>query len=148
MNAIPPVHSGLIGQMPMLRGATSAGLESVPVNRGVSTVGGMSNVAGEVAQLLQRVGGGIENNQMLEMIIALMILMALLQSSASSQTASQTSENLLRMMSGASGGAADSMSISLHYEQTTVTMTSMSYQSALGYAAGENGGSSQVDLLA
>ena len=147
MNAIPPVHSGSIGHMPTLQAATPAGVGSAPANRGVSSLSGMSNVAGEVAEMLQRVGGGAENNQMLEAIIALLILMALPQSSGGSQTVGQSGENLMRMLGGGSASAGDSMSISLHYEQTTVSMTSVSYQTALGYAAGESGGG-QVDVTA
>jgi len=82
-----------------------------------------SRVTGEVARMLQSVGGGVENNDLLKLLIAAMILLALLNESDAPQPQSQGA------LQGLGGGSADraayvgifSSSSSVVLQQTTMS---------------------------
>lgn len=134
---IQPVQSAVIGP--------SGGTGAVSPQSGVSIGSGnnsisratmvgqsvrMSNVNISVGQMLQGIGGGVENDKVLQMLIALMILMALLQNVQQQQGGSSQ---------GSSGGSLDtaqflnslaSSNSSMSFEQSSVTLSSMTVAGA------------------
>ena len=61
------------------RAATGAGVLGPGTSGGVGSARGVVDVYTAVAELLQSVGGGVENDKVLRMLIMLMILLAIFQ---------------------------------------------------------------------
>ena len=61
------------------RAATGAGVLGPGTSGGVGSAHGVVGVYAAVAELLQSVGGGVENDKVLRMLIMLMILLAIFQ---------------------------------------------------------------------
>jgi hypothetical protein len=86
--------------------------------------------------MLRGVGGGVENNKMLQMLIALMVLLALLEETEKAESAANDALAALNPRGG--GGArsfvayASSTTISVEYTSTTVM-----FGAADGYGAGD-----------
>lgn len=116
-------------------------------DQGVAQVGTAStnliNMGGQIGQLLQGVGGGAEDNQMLRMMIGLMILMAVLQGS-SSQPQADPLGHLMGSGGGGSVGFVSSTSISI--EQTSMTV--MASPETLAAIQGGSQPQHQIDLTA
>lgn len=111
------------------------------------------SVSSSVSQLLTSIGGGVENNKMLELMIALLIIMSMLDQQRGSGGGSDALSKLGGMGSGmsSSGIAYSSMS----YSSTVISTqyTSLSYTqlqvNQIG-AGGEAGGAAppQIDTTA
>ena len=149
MGPIPPVNVGpgsLSGSLPLNsnRSAGSAAIDAGP--QGMKTTPppltsnmlALTRVHSAVSGLLQSIGGGLEDDKTLRMLIALIILLALLESS---QNGVASSRNALASLGA--GGVGQSQFISISYSSTTIsiqqTITTMVLQSADGYASGFNG---------
>lgn len=143
MLRIPPIQSGFPGAS----GPTSAQTigsnlgQSVGVSMGRTggTIAGRSaNVVSEVGQMLQSIGGGIENNKTLQMLIALMIFMALLQGAQGNQQQAQSGMELLSALGGGAGGSGEA-SMSLYVEQTNISISSTTLMASFGVGSAANG---------
>ena len=110
----------------------------------------ISNVNLAVTQMLQDVGGGVENDKMLQLMIALLILMALLENMQQQQGGS----------GGSSGGSGSSFntaqlmgmflsSSSITIEQTTLTMSSVNITGTYGVTGNQlHTTGQQIDIAA
>lgn len=137
-------HPGAIGDGVYLRSSAVAG-------RSV----GMLTINTQVAQLLQSIGGGVQNNQSLQLMIALLILLALLQQPQRSQrTAADAWIDLLgrgaaglQRFSGFTSQMTSSTSIS--FEQTSIAVE-LTLGSGIidGPSAGQPGAGSELDISA
>jgi len=104
----------------------------------------------EISQLLQSIGGGVENNKMLQLMIGLLILLTLLQGSAKT---GQSAADALSTL-GASGGgrgtyisfAASTTSITI--EQTSVTMTASAADTLAAAQGNAQPQNHRIDLAA
>ena len=161
MGPIPSINIGSAGgtssPQPMpdtVRGAATPGAatnEGAVASSNVSSRAiAMTKVHSEVAQLLQSVGGGVENNQLLRLLIAAMILLALLTGSENEgQTENQSLSSL-----GARGADRSqyvgifASSTTITIEQTSVTAVAFNGPAASGAttdtAAPQSG--DQIDL--
>lgn len=98
----------------------------------------------QVAQLLRGVGGGAENNQLLQLMIGLMILITLLQGTQQAQSAADP----LKDLATAAGGRAAGLTASTYtIEQTTVSWTPAA-DPAQSNAQAVDGQGEQIDLAA
>ena len=110
----------------------------------------LTKVHSEVAQLLQGVGGGLENNKVLQMMIALLVLLALLDESLGQAGAGS---NALGALSRGSAErpmlfSASVSSTTIMVQQTSMTLTAsgMDVFATLDDQAQPQGG--KVDLAA
>ena len=134
MNGVGPIQGNLdrIGARPADAGPirTPAPSTSTTFGLGASaSATSLLQVQSSVQGLLQSVGGGVENDQNLKMLIGLLILMALLQNPEQSASSLQRSLDALGQLGvGASGGAQ--VGFSFEYQQTTsITLISEQYES-------------------
>jgi len=136
---IQPIQSAVIG----LSGGTGAVSpnQSASGNGAISGVNStmvgqslqITNVNMSVGQMLQGIGGGVENDKGLQMLIALMILMALLQNMQQQQGGSSGSSS-----QGSGGGGLDAAQFlnqtmsgnSITFEQSSMTLSSMTVTGA------------------
>lgn len=133
-------------------GAAQAGSTSPTTAAGVlSGSQSISNVFAAVSTMMQSIGGGVENDRMMRMLIALMIILSLLQNQQEGQ--SQSGGNELAQLG--SGTNSSSSYIGIFSSSTTIifqqTTTEVSMNSHEQYAAGEQvltAPGSQVDLSA
>ncbi|UCC31719.1 MAG: hypothetical protein JSU86_05450 [Phycisphaerales bacterium] len=149
MGPIPPVNvgSGGLAGSPALSANRFAG--TGPVGTGPGGVGttspsptsdalAVSRVHSAVSELLQSIGGGLEDDKTLRMLIALIILLALLESS---QDSAASSRNALASLGA--GRMGQPLWVGAYYSSTTITIqqttTTMFLQTAEGYAPGTNG---------
>ncbi len=162
MGPIMPVNDGSAGGVSgpqpgqIIGGPGSAA--GVSSGRSAETVGGAAgldardSINSSVSQLLQSVGGGLENDQLLKLLIAALILMALLQQQ---QESTAGLENLTRQGAGGAGGTGDSQFIGIYSSSTTISIQQSTTSVFLGTGAdlfGSAGGPSettggQLDLL-
>ncbi len=119
---------------------------------GSADTAGLSQLLSTVAELMRDVGGDLQNDKMIQMLVALMILLALLHNSEGSKAMGQNAiEGLGSGANGAAGtGGSYSSSTLITFEQTT---TSISLYSSDSYNAGTNDSASSsrggaVDLSA
>ncbi|HNQ22365.1 MAG TPA: hypothetical protein PKK06_04655 [Phycisphaerae bacterium] len=122
-------------------GATSA---SAPATAGTgSTAGSIDSIVQAVGQLLQQIGGGLEQDNTLRMLVALLILAALWQ-----QEAQQWVEGLWQNLAGSqSGSVASGSSTAMFFSSTTVSVTqTVAYLGNVTGPTDASGG--QVDLTA
>jgi hypothetical protein len=104
-----------------------------------------------VEAMLQGIGGGLQDNQMLRMVIALLILQALLaKDGGSQQSAIEGLINLIGM------GGQRTQSVSMHsatnvvqiQQQSTVLMTGQAAVGATGAEGDPNASGEQIDVSA
>lgn len=92
----------------------------------------ISNVPSQVAELLQSIGGGLENDKALQLLIAMILLLALLQGAQNeSQGQSQSAADLLRLLGGGQQGQSHSITLlssstTITFQQTSISMVSVS----------------------
>lgn len=127
--------SGGAGSVSPTPGAAGSSGSTSPVS---STMVGrsmqISNVNMSVGQMLQGIGGGVENDKVLQMLIALMILMALLQNLQQQQGGSSGSSS----QGSSNGGGLDASqflgqtmsSSSMSFEQSTIAFSNMTVTGA------------------
>ena len=137
----PRDTSPVSGQAVGLPSAAPLGLGNA-----VSLVG-MNN---EISQLLQSIGGGVENNKMLQLMIGLLILLTLLQGSAKT---GQSAADALSGLGGSGGGRGTSISFaasttSITIEQTSVTMTASAADTLAAAQGSTQPPNHKIDLAA
>jgi hypothetical protein len=122
-------------------------------DQGVAQIGAAStnltNMSGQIGQLLRGVGGGAEDNRMLQMMIGLMILMAVLQGSSSQPRGG--ADLLGQLMGPGSGGGSVSLlsSTSISIEQTSMTVMAASPETLAAIQGGSQPQQDpQIDLTA
>ena len=107
---------------------TSSALSStaVSMNSAVSSLG----INNSISQMLR--GIGLENNKMLELMIALMIIMAMLDQQQQGGGGASPLDALQKLGAGGSGGASSVQFSSSSYSSTSISMqyTSISYTSS------------------
>ena len=155
MNSVQPVGPNPTGAVP------TQGVQAAPVSApgtsatavsAVSSSLSISMVHTQVDTMLQAIGGGVQDNQLLRMVIALMILQALLAKDGGSQQAAI--DGLLDVLR--TGAGQRTTAVSMHsatnvvqiQQQSTVLMTG---QAALAptHAEGDpNGPGGRMDLSA
>jgi len=144
-------NAGSIGAA-NIGGAAQAGGTSPTTAAGVlSGSQSITNVFAAVSTMMQSIGGGVENDRLMRMLIALMIILSLLQGQQEAQ--SQTGGNgLAQLGSGVNGRSSYigffSSSTTIIFQQTTTQVSLSSYEQ---YAAGgqvQTAPGSQVDLSA
>ncbi len=131
-----------------LRAADSAGVLGTGSLGGSNATRGTTDVFSAVTELLQSVGGGVEDDGLLRLLITLMILMAQLDNQ---QSQLNDGGNALRALGGGNSGGGQTLSI--YSSSTTIsiqhTQTSIFLSGAFatgGDAVAESGGS--LDELA
>lgn len=133
-------------------GTAQAGATSQTSAAGVLTGSqSITNVFAAVSTMMQSIGGGVENDRMMRMLIALMLILSLLQNQQESQ--SQSGGNELALLGTVANRSSSyigifSSSTTITFQQTT---TEISLSSNEQYAATEQGlttPGSQVDLSA
>jgi hypothetical protein len=107
---------------------TSSALSStaVSMNSAVSSLG----INNSISQMLR--GIGLENNKMLELMIALMIIMAMLDQQQQGGGGASPLDALQKLGAGGSGGASSVQFSSSSYSSTSISMqySSISYTSS------------------
>jgi len=135
MGPIQPVH---LGGASNVGGITKVAQAGSPTPSGAGQLQRVTNVGMAVANMLQSIGGGVENDQMLKALIALMIIAALLQQA---MEGGQSSNESLRALGNGRGEAIQGMTInssfvSVEYTSISINSTSIS-QTTGGF---DNGG--------
>ena len=134
MNGVGPIQGNLdrIGggsaDASPIRAPASSTSSTFGISASTSTTS-LLQVQSSVQVMLQSIGGGVENDQVLKMLIGLLILMALLQNPDQSESSLQRSLDALGQLGvGASGGGQ--VGVSFEFQQTTsITMISQQYES-------------------
>jgi hypothetical protein len=157
MDPISPINIGgsrpLVGTGPTLdssrtaRPDTGLNATSLSSSRGASDPAAATQMASAITQLLQNIGGGLENDKMLRMLIGLIILMALLKEWFGGQ---ESPQNALSQL-GTGGdqpqcSGAYSSSTTIMFEQTTTTIVMQSLD-VYGAAADGNQAASKGGRL-
>lgn len=141
-----------VGGVANTGGAAQAGATSPTTAAGVlSGSQSITNVFAAVSTMMQSIGGGVENNRLMRMLIALMIILSLLQGQQEAQ--SQTGGNELAQLGNGANRSFSyigifSSSTTIIFQQTTTEVSLSSYEQ---YAANEpvqTAPGSQVDLSA
>ena len=144
-------NSGSLG-VANTSGAAQAGTTSPTTAAGVLTGSqSITNVCAAVSTMMQSIGGGVENDRMMRMLIALMLILSLLQNQQESQ--SQSGGNELALLGNGTNSRSSyigifSSSTTITFQQTTTQVSLSSHEQ---YAAGEQvltAPGSQVDLSA
>ena len=149
MSLVSPVSTGLWGSPSTLQAiyqhSTSAaasvlagGLELGGLQAG-GAASTLSSVSTAVSELMKNIGGGLENDQTLKLLVTMLILMALLQKPSGDQASTATSA--LKALSSLGNGG--SQSITMASCSTTVAI----YQSSSTAIAGSWDTSSQPGKL-
>jgi hypothetical protein len=150
MGYIPPISINPGGRHPELNPAAyqTAGLGQASGSAGDAgyaaspgATSAITQIHSAVSQLLQSVGGGVENDKMLRMLIALLILLALLDNS---QPQTEGAQNALAQL----GSRGNSQSQFLYAYQSSTTI-SMEYTTTTWVAGnlssyGTGGGTEQL----
>lgn len=140
VDAIQPIQPGPIGGTTRPTAApdvrpTVAGPAFASPFGSTARPGGIGS---EVQALLREIGGGVQNNEALQMLITLMIFLALLQ--AAQGGGSSASEDSFKMLEAlAKNGTAQGSSAALYYEQTTISMTTATVAAAFNDTASSSG---------
>jgi hypothetical protein len=117
--------------------------------QGVSQIAALSQVQSAVSQLVQAIGGGVQNDKMLQALIALLIVMALLENADGPSVSSAQSP--------VAGLSSESTYVGIYSSSTTVTLEYSSLtapaslpQGQLSYSSTELTllGNQQIDLAA
>jgi len=126
------------------RGFVSQGIDPLGMNQ-AST---LQAVATQVGQLLQGIGGGMEDNKTLQTIVALLILVALLGEMQKQQdAATDMLTNLARSSHGASAYSSFSAS-QVTIEKTSLTITSAQSLESFTDAGQTSAQGQQLDVAA
>jgi len=152
MNGVGPIQ----GNLDRI-GAGSAGASPIrtPASGTSSTFGigtdtsttSLVQVQSSVQVLLQSIGGGIEDDQTLKMLIGLLILMALLQNPEQSASSFQRSLDALAQLGGGASGGGQ-VGSSFEFQQTTsITMISQQYESVRIDGATNSGMGQSLDAV-
>lgn len=149
MGPISPVNvgPGSLSGSPALGASRSAGTAAVDAGPGgvgttspspTSDALAVTRVYSAVSELLQSIGGGLEDDKTLRMLIALIILLALLENF---QESAVSSRNALASLGA--GRMGRPIWVGGYYSSTTITIqqttTTMFLQTAEGYAPATNG---------
>lgn len=115
-------QTGRSAQSPSVTGAALSGTPSAGMTSAVT------QIHSAVSQMLRSVGGGVENDKMLQMLIALMILLALLEEMQKPDTAARDALAELAKRGDPQAqfmsAYTSSTTISLEYTTTTVVFGS------------------------
>jgi len=135
MGPIQPVQLGGAGNAGGIVNVAQAGS---PTPSSAGQLQRVTNVGLAVSNMLQSIGGGVESDQMLKALIALMIIAALLQQT---MEGGQSSNESLRALGNGRGDAIqgitlNSSSVSIEYTSISINSTSLA-QSTGGF---DNGG--------
>lgn len=153
MNPVSPIGSWHAGptsriDLPALTLGQSAGAAALHGTAGAGAATGLAGAgrAGDihaaVGQFLQALGGGLQDDQTLRMILGLIILMALLDKTGKqSEAGSEMLNNLGRLASSLSG-AGTATSIEIHQSSTIIVASQSTTISAV------RGGSGSLDSYA
>ena len=141
MNAPGPLNSPSLA-----RTNYSAAGASPPISSLAGAISGLE-INAAVSQLLQSVGGGLETNKTLQMLIALLILVTLLQGSRDGGSTAGDLDSLARRGTGGYLGIAMS-STTITVEQTSILYTASMAQSSAGTEDAESGRGGRLDLAA
>ncbi len=155
MNPVQPIGGYAASPQPVQGTAASpvsAAGGSVATLSAVSNSVSVSMIHTQVDAMLESIGGGVQDNQMLRMIIGLLILQALLAEDGGNQ---QPPIDRLVGLLGSVGGAR-SQALSLHsatnvvqiQQQSTVLMTSQAAVAPTGTEGDPAGSGNQVDISA
>ena len=158
MNPIQPVTSGL-GETRQLSGAQQAQntqqTSSLPTTGGIAVTNSINitMVQSQVDVMLNSVGGGVQDNEMLRMIIALLIMQALLTNDQEQQQAAITS--LLDSLGGGGNGRSantlqmqSATNVIQIQAQSTVLATNQAALSPTSTGSDSQDTGSNVDLSA
>ncbi|MCO6438990.1 MAG: hypothetical protein J5J06_18000 [Phycisphaerae bacterium] len=127
MNPILPIDSYSTGQ---ILGSGISPQQPTSVNSGGgispssgSQVSGLNQISNAIGQMLQSVGGGLENDQMLRAVIGMIILMAVIEQLLGNQQ--DQGQQALAQLGGNNSGAGTSLfisstSVSIDYSSTTI----------------------------
>lgn len=155
MNPVQPVGPSPTGAVP------TQGVQAAPVSvpgtsatavSAVSSSLSISMVHTEVDAMLQAIGGGVQDNQLLRMVIALMILQALLAQDGGSQQAAI--DGLLDVLRTGTGQRTAAMSMHSAtnmvqiQQQSTVLMTGQAALATTGAEGDPSGPGERMDLSA
>ena len=126
------------GRATSVQDATNSGATSRIANPSAfATMPAAGNVFSQVGQMLESIGGGVQNDQLLRMMIALLILQALLEnSSGGGDQATNPLDVLNNMQSGSVAGLYAS-STSIEIQQTMTTSISMESTSVAAFGLGD-----------
>ena len=131
MGPIPPINLGSTSNMAPIRSASTPAGAGVGAPAGTPTAGvvgggsAITSLVSQVSQLLSSLGGGLQNDKMMRLLIALIILMAILNDQSGQEDQQAPSLSLL----GQNGGGQPFLihqsysMISISIEQTSVTTT-------------------------
>jgi hypothetical protein len=139
MEPIQPIYAGAAGSLPGIRDVApspaAAGSHVAP--------SGLSGVTTAVSEMLSSIGGGLENDQMLKALIALMIIAAMLQQMLEGESSAEQGLRALGSRRGhnaAEGMASSASFVSIQYTSMSVSMTSFNQQGGDVSAGQELGG--------
>lgn len=139
MGPIQPVHVGGSSNPGGISNVVQAG---APTPSGAGQLQSVTNVGVAVSNMLQSIGGGVENDQMLKALISLMIIAALLQQIAEG---GQSSNESLRALGNGRGDAIQGQAmnasfVSIEYTSISITSTSISQTTGGFDGGGQLGG--------
>ncbi len=139
MEPIQPVH---LGGSSNLGGITNVAQGGAPTPIGAGQIQSVTNVGVAVSNMLQSIGGGVENDQMLKALIALMIIAALLQQTTEGGKSSSES---LRALGNGRGEAVQGMAtnasfVSIEHTSISINSTSISQTNGGFDGGGQLGG--------
>ena len=141
-----------VGGVANTGGAAQAGATSPTTAAGVlSGSQSITNVFAAVSTMMQSIGGGVENNRLMRMLIALMIILSLLQGQQEAQ--SQTGGNELAQLGNGANRSFSyigifSSSTTIIFQQTTTEVSLSSYEQYAANQQVQTAPGSQVDLSA
>lgn len=149
---ISPIN-GSSQQAASLQGLTPAALPTDGASSGPSTVAGASaslssstaimSVQSSVTQMLQSVGGGIENNEALRMLIATLIVLAMLQELLKDDEAGGKQSSSMQLPGQGNGNRSAFVGLyysssTVSYQQSTTTVLSVGGSQTLSGTAGQS----------
>jgi len=143
MGPIQPVHLGGSTGAAGVNNITQAG---APTSPGAGQLQRVTNVGMAVSNMLQSIGGGVENDQMLKALIALMIIAALLQETLDG---GQSSHESLRSLGNGRGDAMNGLAmnasfVSIEYTSISINSTTLSQTATGAETGGQLGGKIDV----
>lgn len=122
-------QGGGMGAAPAPTISTAGQTQSVSMSSSFSSMSqsmAITRVHSQVAQMLQSVGGGLEHDKTLQMLIATILLMALLEAS---QKDTQGTAETLQALGGGGQGSGQSQSLSLYASYTSISIQQTSISS-------------------
>ena len=145
MDAIQPIQPGPVGGA--TRPPAAAGVSPTVAGPAFASpfgaTEGTGGIASEVRAFLSEMGGGVQNNEGLQMLITLMIFLALLQA-AQGGGSSASGDTFELLESLAQEGALGQGAGALHFEQTTISVTTTSIAAAFSSSSSAAGNSIDV----